>query len=136
MANEMYPLSRQAFAAAGLDWAGQNWRVALLDNTYVYSAAHDFYNDVAAAEIAVSANLTGKTNVLGVCDADDITFPAVLIGDTISSIVVYQWTGSAATSRVVIFYDTTAAAVMISVATDGGAVTVRWSNGSTKMFRI
>lgn len=136
MANEMYPLSRQAFAAAGLNWVANDWRVALLDDTYVYDPTHDFYNDVAAAEIAVSANLTGKTNVLGVCDANDVTFLGVVAGDTVSSIVVYQWTGVASTSRVVIFYDTTAAAVMISVETNGGDVTVRWSNGSTKMFRV
>ena len=135
MANEMYPLSRQAFGAAELNWVADDWRVALLDNTYVYNAAHDFYDDVSATEVAV-ADLVSKTNVLGVCDADNVTFPGVAFGDTIGSIVVYQWTGSAATSRVVIFYDTTAAAVMISVATDGGDVTVRWSNGSTKMFRI
>jgi hypothetical protein len=136
MANAMYPLSRQAWADGDLDWSGQDWRVILLDNTYAYSEAHDFLTDVNAAQVAVSGNLTGKTNVLGVCDADDVVFPAVLVGDIVSSIVVYQWTGVAATSRVAIFYDTLATAELISFSTDNGDIIVRWSNGPTKMFRL
>lgn len=136
MANAMYPLSRQAWADGNLDWSGQDWRAILLDNTYAYSDLHEFLDDVSAAQIAVSGNLTGKTNVLGVCDADDIVYPAVPLGDTVSSIVVYQWTGVAATSRVAIFYDTLATAELISFATDSGDIIVRWSNGPTKMFRL
>ena len=74
MSNEMYPLSRQAFADGDLDWSAADWRIALVDATYVYSDAHDFYTDLGASVIVASANLTGKTNVLGVCDASDVVF--------------------------------------------------------------
>jgi hypothetical protein len=136
MANAMYPLSRQAWADGNLDWSGDDWRVILLDDTYTYSDAHEFLDDVSAAQIAVSGDLTGKTNVEGVCDADDVTFASVAAGDTVSAVVVYQWTGVAATSRVAIFYDTLATAELISFDTDSGDVIVRWSNGPTKMFRL
>lgn len=136
MSNEIYPLSRQAWADGGLDWSGDDWRASLIDNTYVYSAAHEFYDDVSAAAIVTSGNLAGKTNVLGVCDASDVVYPAVTIGDTVAGIIVYQWTGVAATSRVAIYYDTLATAELIDFATDSGDVIVRWSNGATKMFRL
>ncbi len=136
MSNQMYPLSRQAFADGDLDFTGSDWRCALMDDTYSYDAADEFYDDVSGSVIVASANLSGKTNVHGVCDANDVTFTAVGAGDDIRSIIVYQWTGSAATSRVVIFYDTLASAAMIDVETDGGDVIVRWSNGTTKMFRL
>ena len=134
--NAIYPLSRQAWADGNLSWSTDAWRVALLDNTYVYSVTHEFYTDVSAAEIAVSANLTAKTNVLGVCDAADVLLPAVLIGDTVAAVVVYQWTGVAATSRVAVYYDQLASAELINFDTDSGDVLVRWSNGPLKMFRL
>lgn len=135
MANAMYPLARQAFADGDLDWTGTDWRIALMADTYAYSDAHEFYDDVSAHTLAVSANLSAKTNVFGVCDAADVTLASVPADDA-RAIIVYQWTGVAATSRVVIFYDTTAAATLITLATDGGDVLVRWSNGPTKMFRV
>lgn len=134
--NSIYPLARQAWADGLLDWSGDDWRVALLDDTYVYSELHEFYDDVNAAEIAVSANLTGKTNVGGICDADNVLFPSVTIGDNVEAVVVYQWTGSAATSRVAIFYDQLASAELIDFDTDNGNVIVSWSNGPLKMFRL
>lgn len=136
MANAMYPRSRQAWADGNLGWSGQDWRAILLDNTYAYSDLHEFLDDVNASQIAVSGNLTGKTNVLGVCDAADVVYPSVTAGDTVSAIVVYQWTGVAATSRVAIFYDTLASAELIDFDTDSGDIIVRWSNGPTKMFRL
>lgn len=136
MANAMYPLARQAWADGNLDWSGDDWRIALIDDTYVYSDLHEFYDDVNTAEIAVSGNLTGKTNVGGICDADDVVLPSVAAGDTVAAVIVYQWTGSAATSRVAIFYDTLATAELIDFDTDSGDVIVRWSNGPLKMFRL
>lgn len=135
MANQMYPLGRQAFGEAALDWTGQDWRVALVDDTYVYDPTDQFLADISGV-IAHSGNLTGKSNVQGVCDAADVTFPTVGSGPTVGGIVLYQWTGDAATSRVVIFYDSTTAAQAIDFPTDGGDVVVRWSNGNTRMFRI
>ena len=136
MANAIYPLARQAWADGGLSWSTDDWRIALLNSTYAYSDAHEFYTDVNAAEIAVSANLDGKTNVGGICDANDLVIPAVAAGSTISNVVIYQWTGVAATSRVAVFYDSLATAELISVATDSGNVSVKWSDGPLKIFRL
>ena len=136
MSNAIYPLARQAWADGLLNWSGDDWRIALLDDTYVYSELHEFYDDVNATEVAVSANLTGKTNVGGICDADNVTLPGVTIGDNVEAVVVYQWTGVAATSRVAIYYDQLASAELLDFDTDGGDVIVNWSNGPLKMFRL
>lgn len=136
MANAMYPLSRQAWGNGQLDWSGQDWRIALIDETYVYSDLHDFYNDVSASVIVASGNLTAKTNVLGVMDSADVVFLTLQVGDNVRGVIVYQWTGVAATSRVAIFYDRLATAELINFDTDSGNVIVRWSNGPTKMFRL
>lgn len=135
MANEMYPLSRQAFADGLLNFTGTDWRCVLLNDTYVYDPLHDFHADLTGI-VATSANLATKTNVLGVCDAADVTFAAVAAGPDVTQVVVYQWTGSSATSRLVIFYDTLASAVLIDTTPDGGDITVRWSNGATRIFRV
>lgn len=47
---------------------------------------------------AVSADLTTKTVVAGVADADDVTFTGVT-GATVEAVAIYQNTGTAATSR-------------------------------------
>jgi len=136
MANQMYPLARQKFADGLLAWTTADWRVSLQLNTHVYDDTDEFFSDVSADSVDVSPNLASKTNVFGVCDAADVTLPTVTAASTVGSLIVYQWTGSAATSPVVIFYDSKASAEMINFLTDGGDVLIRWSNGPTKMFRL
>lgn len=135
MSNELYPLARQAFGNKLLDWVNDDHRIVLLDGTYVYNDTDEFHSDLTGI-LATSANLTGETNVLGVMDADDVTLSAVAGGDTINYVVVYHWSGSSATSRLLCFFDRLATAELIDVETDGGNVQVRWSNGSTKIFRL
>jgi len=136
MANTIYPLARQAWADGGLSWSTDDWRIALLNGTYVYSDLHEFLDDVNAAQVDVSGNLTGKTNVDGICDADDVLLPAVTLGSTVEGVVLYQWSGLASTSRVAVYWDSLASAQLITFNTDGGDVVVKWSDGPLKMFRL
>ena len=134
MANAIYPLARQGFASAQFDWLTDDIRTAFVDSGYTYSEAHEFYTDISANVLADSANMTGKTNVEGVLDAADLLVP-VPVG-TVEQLVVYKWTGVAATSRLISYYDRKASAELISLTTDGSNVIVRWSDGPTKMLRI
>jgi hypothetical protein len=137
MSNAIYPLARQAFAAAQISWTADTIRAVLLDSTYVYSESHDMHNDIGGGSIiATSSDFTGKTNVLGVCDANDLVFPTVALGDTINSIVIYKWSGVSSTSPLILYLDRTAASVLIDVDTDGGDIQVIWSNAATKIFRL
>lgn len=137
MANALYPKAREGFLGGDLAWDTDTIKVVAVDNTYTYSSAHDFLNDVGAgARVATSAALSSKTITDGVADAADVTYSALPAGDTITGLIVFQDTGVEATSHLIAFYDTKADTTAISVPTNGGDVVVAWSNGSDKMFKL
>lgn len=137
MSNTIYPSAREKYLTAGLDWASNDMRVILCDSGYTYNAAHNFLDDVpAGARLATSGSLTNKTTTDGVADADDVTFPTVPAGDTVTSVLIYRHTGTEATSDLVLFMDETAAGAVINRLTDGNDIVVRWSNSATKIFRL
>lgn len=135
MANALYGLARQAFLDGDLDWAANNIKVVLVDtNDYTVSInTHEFLTDIAGgARVATSSNLGSKTSTLGVADAADVTFSAVT-GDQSEALVVYQDSGSAATSRLIAYIDT---ATGLPVTPNGADITVTWDNGSNKIFAL
>lgn len=108
MANAIYPKWKEAImqASANSSLAG-NVKAVLVDLAdYTYSAAHEFLSDVAVAgRVATSANLGTKTYTSGTFDAADASFTAVT-GDVSEAVILYVDSGSAATSRLVAFFDT------------------------------
>ena len=70
-----------------------------------------------------SGNLASKTNVLGVCDAADVTFSAVS-GDVSEAVVVYRDSGVAGTSELIAYIDT---ATGLPVTPNGGDITITWN---------
>lgn len=130
----MYGKARQAAGDGGLGWATATIKVLLVDTAdYTVSIDVDeFLSDIpAAAREETSAALTTKTNVLGVLDADDVTFSGTA-GDGCEAVVVFVDTGVASTSRL-IFYIDTAAGLPVTLGSD---VTVRWDNGANKIGKI
>lgn len=135
MANALYGLAREAFLNGDLDWAANDIKVVLVDtNDYTVSInTHQFLSDVAAgARVATSSNLASKTATLGVADAADVTFSAVT-GDQSEALVIYQDSGSAATSRLIAYIDT---ATGLPVTPNGADITVTWDNGSNRIFAL
>ena len=135
MANALSNEFRRALLAADLDVIADNIKVVLLDNTYTYSSAHDNLDDVlAGARIATSGNLASKTGTDGYFDSADVVFTALAAGDTITGLWVYKDSGVESTSKLIAFYDTNASAAAISVATNGGDVTV--APNASGWFRV
>jgi len=134
MANVLYQLGRQAFLEGDLDWTGQDMRVILVDLAdYTFSQAHQFLTSVpAGARVAVSGALANKTATNGTADADDVTFNSVT-GDQSEALIIYQHTGSDATSRLVAYIDT---ATGFPVTPNGGNITVTWDNGANRIFTL
>lgn len=134
MANALYNSARQAFLDGDLDWTAQAFKVVLIDTAdYTFSQTHDFLDDVpSAARVATSGNLANKTSTAGVADADDIVFTAVT-GDPCEALIIYQDTGTAATSRLVAYIDTVTG---FPVTPNGGDIYVTWDSGSNKIFRL
>lgn len=137
MANKLYPKGRQGFLGGDIAWDTDTIKLVALDNTYTYDAAHDSLDDIpVGARVATSAALTGKDITDGVADADDVTFVAVPLGDTITQLVLVQSTGVDATSRLIAHFDTKSDSTPINVETNGGDIVVTWSNGPLRIFKL
>lgn len=135
MANALYDKAREAFLAGDLDWDANTIKCVLVD-TGAYTvdlAAHQYLSSIAAgARIATSGALAGKTVAAGVADADDVTI-ATVTGATVEALVIYQDTGSEATSRLIAYIDT---ATGLPLTPNGGNVTIAWDAGANKIFRL
>lgn len=135
MANALYDKGREAFLNGDIDWLNDDIRIILVDTAdyTVNLATHDFLDDVpAAARVAVSSSLTGKTSTNGVADASDVTFSSVT-GDPSEAIIIYQHTGTESTSRLIAYIDT---ATGLPVTPNGGDITVQWDNGTNRIFKL
>lgn len=131
--NAAYPIAKQAFGAADVDWTTADKRLYALDSGYTYSAAHDDYTaDIPGASIVSFVALSGLTNTLGVFDASDAVFPALPAGDTITSLVIVETT----TGLMLLYLDTKEDGSPISIATNGGDVNVLWSNLANKVWAL
>jgi hypothetical protein len=126
MANAIYPKFKEALldALADVDLNDGTVKVALVDtDTYTYSAAHDFLDDLSG--VVGTAQTIGNTTVTGgVFDGDNVTFSAVT-GDSVEALVIYIDTGNAATSRLVAYIDT--GQTGLPVTPNGGDIQIQWN---------
>ncbi len=135
MANALYDKGRESFLKGEIAWASDNIKAILVDTAlYTVNLTTDqFLNIISgSAIIATSSNFASKTTTAGVADAADLTYSAVT-GASIEAIVIYQDTGSGATSRLIAYIDT---ATGLPVTPSGGNITVTWDNGSSKIFKL
>jgi len=135
MANALYDKAREGFLAGDIDWDTDVIKAVLIDaaDYTVNLTAHQFLSDIpAAARVAVSSPLAGKTAVNGVADADNLSFPAVS-GDPTEALVLYQDTGAEGTSRLIAYIDN---ATGLPVTPNGGDINVAWDNGANKIFKL
>ncbi len=132
MANVIYPKWKEAIENGGSNVAlSGTVKVVLVDGaSYTYSAAHDFFDDVAG--VVSTQTLATKTYTNGVFDADDVTFTSVAAG-TYEILIIYIDTGVAGTSRLVAYIDT---ATGLPVTSTGGNATVTWDSGANKIFAL
>lgn len=134
MANALFDKGREAYLNGAINWTSDNIKVLLVDSAaYTLSlSTHDFRDDIAAGVVATSANLASKTSTDGVADAADITFPGVT-GVVSEYLIIFQDTGTPATSHLIACIDTAAG---LPVTPNGGDIGVTWDNGANKIFRL
>ncbi|HEV7371479.1 hypothetical protein [Arenibaculum sp.] len=131
--NQMYPKAKEGFLTKKVDLLADEIRVALIDTGVAgFDAAHEFFSSVSAAVVGTPAVLSGKSVADGAFDAADASFTGVS-GSSVEAIVLYQWTGDAATSRLILWIDQ---ATGLPFAPHGGTVLVPWDDGANKIFRI
>ena len=131
MSNTLYDKGRQAFLSGDADWDANTIKVSLLSSTYTFSQAHDFFDDISGV-VATSSALGSKTTTDGVADAADITFSAVS-GSQVTQFVIWADSGVSSTSRLLVYFDS---ATNLPVTPNGGDITIQWSNGSDKIFKL
>lgn len=123
MANGLYTKGKEGILKGDIDIDTDNVKAVLVDAAdYTPNLSTDTnLSDIASGgRVATSANLTISVTG-GTVDASDFTF-ASATGDTSEYIVIYQDTGSAATSRLIAFYDTFASGM--PVIPNGGDIDV------------
>lgn len=146
MSNALYDHGREGFLTGALNWASDNIKVAVVNTSgsgslyTVDLANHQHLSEIVSsgatptsAIIARSGNLTTKTTTAGVADADDVTFSS-LSGDSIEAVVIYKDTGTDSTSPLIAYIDTASSGLPLTP--NGGDVTIAWSNGSSKVFKL
>jgi len=136
MANAIYPSGREGFLKADIDWLVDDIRLVAVDAGYTYDAAHNALDDVGGAtRVATSSAFTGKDATGGIADADDVTLASVT-GDDIAALIVYKHTGTESTSTLILFLDTKTNASAVAITPTGDDVTITWSNGANKIFKL
>jgi hypothetical protein len=108
--SQLYPIARQRFATAALDWPTSNIKVMLLAASYVPDFTNQFLSDVQAADssdiLATSANITNLAATNGYCTGDTTSFGVIESPLPAGYIIFYQDTGTPSTSPLICFLDT------------------------------
>ena len=130
MANALYPLYKQELlkgtANTDLDQTGANGTfVALIDTgTYAYNAAHQYYSDLSGI-VGTPQEITTPTQVTGIFDGDNVTFPAV-VGASVEALVLYRKNAGANTTWALVAYIDTSV-TGLPVTPNGGDITISWN---------
>ena len=135
MANALYDKGREGYLNGNLNWLTDDVRAILVDTAlYTPNLVLDQFliSIPVGARVSLSGSLTTKTATNGVADADDVSFVAV-VGATVEAIVLYQYTGVDATSRLIAYIDS---ATGLPFLPSGGNVAIQWDNGANKIFRL
>lgn len=134
MANALYSKGKEALLNKEIDMNTDTIKAALVDGYTASVTTHVYLSDLTGAggSLTASATLTTPTITDGAFNADDVTFTAVAGGSTPDYIVIYQDTGSSATSHLIALIDTTTG-VTLPVTTNGGDITITWG---TNIFSL
>lgn len=126
MANAIYPKYKEAIlqSAANSNMSSGTVKVALIDTgTYTYSAAHEFYSSVTGV-VGTPQTIGTKAFTNGIFDGQDVTFTAVT-GSSVEALIIYIDTGTAGTSRLIAFIDTSVTG--LPVTPNGGDIGITWN---------
>jgi hypothetical protein len=126
MANAIYPKYKQALldASANTDINDLTVKAALVDTgTYTYSAAHEFLTSLTGV-VGTAQTIANTTVTDGLFDGDNVTFTSVT-GNSVEALVIYIDTGTAGTSRLVAYIDTSVTG--LPVTPNGGDITITWN---------
>jgi hypothetical protein len=132
--NKIYPLYRQALLMGtacynlNSDTVDNGPYCALVDiNTYIYDAAHDFFNDLSGI-VGTPQRITAPTVTAGTFDGGDLVYVSVT-GPEAEALVVYRNATPSPNSTwpLVMYYDQVGGG--LPVTPNGGNIRVTWNSG-------
>jgi hypothetical protein len=128
MANALYPLWKEQLLqfTTNNNLSAGTVKVALIDTgVYTYSDAHQFFSSASSASIGTPQTIGPvKTFTGGVFDGPDVTFPSVT-GNSVEALIIYIDTGTAGTSPLVAYIDTSVTG--LPVTPNGGNIAITWN---------
>lgn len=131
----VYPSARQSFLKGEIDLNTSTVKIQAVSASYVYSATHDFLNDVGAGtRLGTAVALTSKTFTDGEFNAASVTYYGVTAAAVIAGFVGYIDTGTESTSRLIWYCDISSDASDMAFIAPGGGILVKWPYG--KIFTI
>jgi hypothetical protein len=135
MANSLFEKGREAFLCGQIKWLEDKICAVLCDGKQRKANIQKdrFLADLGAAVVSKSVVLTGKTGENGVACANSVVIEAVDAA-SVDFIVVYQDTGSRATSRLIAHIDTLGSG-KFPFSPQAGDVHIGWESGKT-IFRL
>lgn len=127
MANAIYPKYKEAILGGGAntDLLTGTVKVALVDTgVYTYNAADQFLTSLTG--VVGTAQTIGATKSVtnGLFDGGDVTYTSVT-GNSVEALVIYIDTGTAGTSRLVAYIDSSVTG--LPVTPNGGNITITWN---------
>lgn len=132
MANKFYPKGAEKTLSAQVNFLTHTISAVLVPSSYTYSDSHEFLSDLGTV-VGSAVDLAAKSITGGVFDADDPAFGALAPGNTAKALALFRNTGSAATSPLLCYLDEITG---FPFSTNGGDVTVPWSNGPFKILSL
>lgn len=103
---QLYPLARQLFATAGLNWATSNIKMALIVQSYVFDPTAQYISDIPSGDIlATSGNVTGLSAAAGYCTGDTTSLGVISDPRPAAYLIFYKDTGTPTTSPLIAFFD-------------------------------
>jgi hypothetical protein len=127
LANALYPKWKEQLLqfTSNNNLSSGTVKVALVDTgVYTYSSTDQFYSSVSSAVVGTPQTIGSKTFTNGVFDGADVTYTSVT-GNSIEALVIYIDTGSAATSPLVAYIDTSVTG--LPVTPNGGDIAITWN---------
>lgn len=135
MASALFNPGREGFLDGSIDWDTDDIRVMLTLSSYTFDATDRFLSDIPAStrDNGRSSALASKTVTDGIADAADTSLTATAATAS-NALIIYKHTGNDATARVIAYIDTATGLPFTPAA--GGTVTITWSDGANKIFKL
>lgn len=127
MANALYPKWKEQLLqfTANNDIEAGTVKVALIDTgVYTYASTDQFWSAASSASVGTPQTIGSKTYTNGVFDGADVTFTAVT-GNSVEALIIYIDTGTASTSPLVAYIDTSVTG--LPVTPNGGDISITWN---------